>query len=268
MSKATSLLAGAGGTNLKKQLTIALTALSAVLLSGCQSAQTEGHFFHDYLVNPFVELIHWLGEMFGSYGMAIIVITIAVRLILMPLMLNSMKKQAAMRHKMEKVKPQMTDIQARLKAAKTQEEQRKIQMEMMTLYKENDINPMAMGCLPMLLQLPVWTGLYYAITVSEDIKTHEFLWFRLGQPDIAMAVIAGIMYYVQFRLSMQTMPAEQQQQMKFIGLLSPIMILIFSFNAPAALPIYWSVSGLILIFQSWIGRKYYQNHPPAEESAK
>ncbi|WP_046173383.1 membrane protein insertase YidC [Domibacillus indicus] len=253
---------------LKKPLIGALTVLSALLLSGCQSAQTEGHFFHDYLVNPFVELIHWLGEMLGSYGLAIIVITVAVRLILMPLMLNSMKKQAVMRRKMDIVKPQMMDIQTRLKAAKDQDEQRKIQMEMMNLYKENNINPMAMGCLPMLLQLPVWTGLYYAITISEDIQTHEFLWFQLGQPDIAMAVIAGIMYYIQFRLSMQTMPAEQQQQMKLIGLLSPVMILIFSFNAPAALPIYWSVSGLILIFQSWLGRKYFQNHPPAEESAK
>ncbi|MET1029935.1 membrane protein insertase YidC [Domibacillus tundrae] len=253
---------------LKKQLLLVLTLLSAVLLSGCQSAQTEGHFFHDYLVNPFVELIHWLGEMLGSYGLAIIVITIVVRLILMPLMLNSMKKQAVMRQKMDVVKPQMTDIQARLKATKNQEAQRKIQMEMMSLYKENDINPMAMGCLPMVLQMPVWMGLYYAITISEDIKTHEFLWFQLGQPDIAMAIIAGIMYFVQSKLSMQTMPPEQQQQMKIVGLLSPLMILIFSFNAPAALPIYWSVSGLILIFQSWIGRKYYQNHPPVEETVK
>jgi YidC/Oxa1 family membrane protein insertase len=254
--------------NLKKQLLLALTLLSAIVLSGCQSAQTEGHFFHDYLVSPFVKLIHSLGEMLGSYGLAIIVITIAVRLILMPLMLNSMKKQAVMRGKMEVVKPKMTEIQERLKAEKDPEKQRKIQMEMMGLYKEHDINPMAMGCLPMVLQMPVWMGLYYAITISEDIKTHEFLWFRLGQPDITMAIIAGIMYYVQFKVSMQTMPAEQQQQMKFIGLLSPAMILIFSINAPAALPIYWSVSGLILIFQSWLGRKYFQTHPPVEEASK
>ncbi|OXS80091.1 membrane protein insertase YidC [Domibacillus enclensis] len=253
---------------MKKHILLGVTLISAVILSGCQSAQTEGHFFHDYLVNPFVELIHWLGELLGSYGLAIIGITIGVRLILMPLMLNSMKKQALMRQKMDVVKPQMTDIQARLKATKNPEEQRKIQMEMMSLYKDHDINPMAMGCLPMLLQIPVWTGLYYAITISEDIQTHQFLWFELGQPDIAMAIIAGIIYYIQFKVSMQTMPAEQQQQMKFIGLLSPVMILIFSFNAPAALPIYWTVSGIILIFQSWLGRKYYQNHPPAEEPAK
>ncbi|OMP66071.1 membrane protein insertase YidC [Domibacillus epiphyticus] len=253
---------------MKKSLILALTLLSAVILSGCQSAQTEGHFFHDYLVSPFVELIHSLGVMLGNYGLAVIVITIAVRLILMPLMLNSMKKQAVMRQKMEVVKPKMTEIQERLKAAKNPEEQRKIQMEMMGLYKEHNINPMSMGCLPVLLQTPVWMGLYYAITISEDIKAHEFLWFRLGQPDIAMALIAGVMYYIQFKISMKTMPAEQQQQMKFIGLLSPAMILIFSLTTPAALPLYWAVSGLILIFQSWIGRKYFQTHPPVEEGTK
>lgn len=253
---------------MKKQLLLALTLLSAILLSGCQSAQTEGHFFHDYLVNPFVKLIHALGEMLGSYGLAIIVITIIVRLILMPPMLNSMKKQAVMRQKMEVVKPKMTAIQDRLKAEKNPEEQRKIQMEMMGLYKEHGINPMSMGCLPMLLQIPIWMGLYYAITISPDIQSHEFLWFRLGNPDIAMAIIAGIIYYVQFKVSMQTMPAEQQQQMKFIGLLSPVMILVFSVTAPAALPIYWAVSGVILIFQSWIGRKYFQTHPPAEKATK
>ncbi len=253
---------------MKKPLAAALALLPVVLLAGCQSAQTEGYFFHDYLVSPFVRLIHWLGEMLGSYGLAIIVITVIVRLILLPLMLDSMKKQASMRKKMDTVKPQMTDIQNRLKAAKNQEDQRKIQMEMMNLYKENGINPMAMGCLPMLLQMPVWMGLYYAITISEDIKTHEFLWFQLGQPDIAMAVIAGIMYYVQFKTSMYTMPVEQQQQMKFIGLLSPAMILIFSISAPAALPIYWSVSGLILIFQSWLGKKYFQTNANTEEAAQ
>lgn len=252
-----------------KNKQIGLIAIaSALLLSGCQSAQTEGHFFHDYFVNPFVSLIHFLGESLGSYGLAIIAITIMVRLVLMPVMLNSMKKQAGMRQKMEVVKPQMTAIQERMKAAKTPEEQRTIQMEMMTLYKEHNINPMAMGCLPMLLQIPVWMGLYYAITISEDIQTHQFLWFELGSPDIIMALIAGVVYYIQFKVSMQTMPVEQQQQMKMIGLLSPVMILLFSFTAPAALPIYWAVSGVILIFQSWIGRRYYQNHPPKEDAAE
>ncbi|KKB40870.1 membrane protein insertase YidC [Bacillus thermotolerans] len=238
---------------------------SLLLLSGCQAAQEEGHFFHDYLVNPFVELIHTLGEAFNSYGLAIIAITLAVRLILMPLMLNTMKKQQAMREKMEIVKPEMEKIQKKLKEANTQEEQRKIQQEMMMLYQQHNINPFAMGCLPIFLQIPIWMGLFYAISISEDIQHAEFLWFQLGQPDIAMALIAGLMYYVQFKVSMIDMPEQQRQQMKIIGLLSPVMILIFSFTTPAALPLYWAVSGLFLIGQTWLSKKIYPAKKPAKD---
>ncbi|WP_203362811.1 membrane protein insertase YidC [Bacillus sp. REN10] len=236
------------------------------ILSGCQSAEQEGHFFHDYLVNPFVQLIHTLGQFLGNYGFAIIVITLAVRLILLPLMLNSMKKQQIMREKMEVVKPEMDKIQKRLKEAKTPEEQRKIQQEMMLLYQQHNINPFAMGCLPIFIQMPIWMGLYYAIRISEDIQTANFLWFKLGQPDIAMALIAGVMYFFQFRVSMINVPEQQKQQMKMIGMLSPIMILVFSFSTPAALPLYWAVSGLFLIGQTWLSKKWYSTHPVKENN--
>ncbi|OZI12698.1 OxaA precursor [Bacillaceae bacterium SAS-127] len=236
------------------------------VLSGCQSAEQEGYFFHDYLVNPFVQLIHTLGQFLGNYGFAIIVITLAVRLILLPLMMNSMKKQQIMRDKMEVVKPEMENIQKRLKEAKTPEEQRKVQQEMMQLYQQHNINPFAMGCLPIFIQMPIWMGLYYAIRISEDIQTANFLWFKLGQPDIAMALIAGAMYFFQFRVSMINVPEQQQQQMKIVGMLSPIMILVFSFSTPAALPLYWAVSGLFLIGQTWLSKKWYSTHPVKESN--
>lgn len=242
-----------------KKTSILLSSLlgASLFLSGCQAAQEEGHFFHDYLVRPFVELIHALGELLGSYGFAIIVITLAVRLILMPLMLNTMKKQQVMKEKMEVVKPEMDKIQKRLKAAKSPEEQRKVQQEMMALYQQHNINPFAMGCLPIFLQMPIWMGLYYAIRTSDDIRHAGFLWFKLGHPDIGMAIIAGVMYFIQFRVSLMSMPEQQQQQMKIVGMLSPVMILVFSFSAPAALPLYWGVSGLFLIGQTWLSRKLY-----------
>lgn len=254
-----------GNYSLKKSsLLLSFLLGSIFLLSGCQAAEEEGHFFHDYLVRPFVELIHSLGEMLGSYGFAIIVITLAVRLILMPLMLNTMKKQQIMKEKMAVVKPEMDKIQQRLKAAKNPEEQRKIQQEMMALYQQHNINPFAMGCLPIFLQMPIWMGLFYAIRTSDDIRHAGFLWFKLGQPDIAMAIIAGIMYLIQFRVSLMNVPQEQQQQMKIIGLLSPIMILVFSISAPAALPLYWGMSGLFLIGQTWLSQKLYPTKKVSE----
>ena len=157
-----------GGIVLKNRKTyfLSLTLLLAVIvLSGCAAAETEGHFFHDYLVNPFIVVIKTLGEFFGnSYGIAIIVVTIILRSILLPFALSMAKKQRTMREKMEVMRPEMEDIQKRLKAAKTKEEQAKVQQEMLLLYQKHNFNPLNMGCLPMLLQIPVWMGLYYGIS--------------------------------------------------------------------------------------------------------
>jgi len=160
------------------------------------------------------------------------------------------------------IKPEMDDVQNRLKESKTQEEKQEIQKEMMALYQKHGINPLNMGCLPLILQMPVVMGFYYAIRGSQEIASHSFLWFPLGEMDILMAIIAAVIYYVQYRVSMNNMPIEQQGQMKIMGLLSPGIILFISLSAPAALPLYWAVSGLFLILQTWIGQKLYN---PVEE---
>ncbi|RWZ55346.1 membrane protein insertase YidC [Halobacillus fulvus] len=194
----------------------------------------------------------------GSYGIAIILITLAIRFVLMPLMLKTYKNSQDMRVKMEAVKPEMTEIQERLKKASTQEEKQEVQTEMMTLYRKHNINPLNMGCLPILIQMPIFMGVYLAIRGSEEIATHSFLWFDLGEADVTMALIAGVLYFIQYRVSLIGIPEEQQKQMKMIGLLSPIMILVISFTAPSALPLYWAVGGLFLIIQTWISKKLYQ----------
>lgn len=248
-----------GGNILKKKILLTFTFLFTVLLlTGCAAAEEEGRFFHDYFVFPFTYSIRTIGEFLGNnYGLAIIVITIILRTILLPLALNSAKKQKHMREKMEVMKPEMEEIQQRLKAAKNKEEQMKIQQEMMLLYQKHNFNPLAMGCLPMLLQIPIWMGLYYAIRISPEIAGHNFLWFTLESPDVIMAVIAAIMYYFQFKVSTYNMAPEMAQQMKFMGLLSPIMILIASLNMPSALAVYWAMSGLYLIGQTYLMKKLY-----------
>lgn len=238
--------------------------LIALFLTGCSARprQRDG-FFNDYFVQPFAQAIQGVAGIVGdNYGVAIIVITIAMRLILMPLMLNMYKKQQVMKQKMAKIKPEMDDVQNRMKESKTQEEKQEIQKEMMALYQKHGVNPLNMGCLPLILQMPIVMGFYYAIRGSQEIASHSFLWYPLGEMDIFMAFIAAVIYYVQYRVSMNNMPIEQQGQMKIMGLLSPGIILFISLSAPAALPLYWAVSGLFLIFQTWIGQKLYK---PVEE---
>lgn len=246
----------------KKVLLSFMLVLSVFLLSGCAAASTEGHWFHDYFVFPFTWLLESIGEFFnGNYGLSIIIITILVRTLLLPFALNAAKKQKVMREKMEVMKPELEEIQKKIKAAKTKEEQSKAQQEMMLLYQKHNFNPFAMGCLPMLLQIPIWMGLYYSISISDKIAGHTFLWFPLDSSDMVMAVIAAIMYYLQFKVSMLNMAPEQAQQMKIMGLLSPVMILIASMTMPSALAVYWTMSGLYLIGQTYLTKKLYSVTP-------
>ncbi len=234
--------------------------LSTLFLSACsaQSGNNDG-FFQTYLVTPFAALIHKLADLFGgSYGLSIIVITIIIRLLLMPMMLKQTKKQQEMKVKMDQMKPELEVIQKKLKATKDPKEQQALQQEMFGIYKKYNVNPLSMGCLPILIQMPILMGFYYAIQGSSEIASHSFLWFSLGQPDLWLTAFAGIVYYFQFRVSMANMPTEQQKQMKMMGLLSPIMIVMVSFKAPAALPLYWTVGGTILIFQTLLARRLYK----------
>ena len=234
-----------------------------LMLTGCQSVENEEGFFYDLFVKPMDSLLDFLGNTVfnGSYGLAIITITVAIRLILMPLMLRNYRKQAVMKTKMDIVKPKMEEIQAKMKEAKTKEEQMAIQQEMLNVYREHQINPLNMGCLPIVIQMPIIMGLYFAILYSGDVKSHEFLWFNLGSPDFIMTLIAGFIYLVQAQVSLWTVPESQKQQMKWMIYISPIMIMVISFTSMAALPLYWSVGGFILIVQTYIGRKFYSDVP-------
>lgn len=268
--------------NKYKKLMLVILLLAAVFtLSGCAAAETEGHWFHDLLVQPFIIILKTLGEFFGnSYGITIIVITIILRTLLLPFALNMAKKQVIMREKMQIMRPEMEEIQKRLKKAKTKEEQMKIQQEMLLLYQKHNFNPLNMGCLPILLQIPIWMGLYYAIRLSDEIRHHQFLWFDLGQTDIIMAIIAGIAYYFQFKVTMAMMPQmnampgqseeqmkQQQAMQKMMGILSPVMIFIASMATASALSLYWAVSGIFLIGQTYLTRKLYPIKPVPEVEA-
>lgn len=244
-----------------KKYSISMLLLTIILmLSGCTNKSTnEPGLFHTYLVNPIGDFIHFLGEgSNGNYGLAIILITLIIRLVLMPLMLNQYKKQQAMKEKMEILKPEMEAIQKKMKETKDQKIQQELQKELFGLYQKYNVNPFAVGCLPLLLQMPILMGLYYAIRSSADIATHSFLWFNLGSPDLIVTFFAGLIYYLQFKVSQSSLSSDQQKQMAIMGWLSPVMIVIVSFNAPAALPLYWCIGGLFLIGQTLLGQRLYK----------
>lgn len=244
-----------------KKIQLALLFISvSMLLTGCQSVENKEGTFYSIFVKPMDWTLNTLGDLFnGSYGLAIIAITLIIRLVLMPFMLKNYRNQAEMKVKMDIARPKIEEVQVRMKGAKTQEEKLAAQQDMMAIYKEYNINPLNMGCLPMLIQMPIILGLYYAIRYSVEIKTHTFLWFDLGSPDIFMTIIAGVVYFIQAKVSLLTVPEAQQNQMKLMVFISPIMIIFISLSSMAALPLYWTVGGLFLIIQTYIGRKFFSH---------
>ncbi|WP_335338752.1 membrane protein insertase YidC [Lentibacillus amyloliquefaciens] len=228
--------------------------LLVIFLAGCGSlnepinADTEG-FFNHYFVYNFSLLIKGLASFLnGSYGLSIIIITLIIRLIIMPFMLKQTRSSLEMQDKMKELKPEMDEIQSKYKDNKDRESQMNMQQEMMQLYQNHNFNPLASvaGCLPMLIQMPVLIAFYYAIYRTPEIAEHQFLWFDLGETDILLTILAVVIYFVQFKVSQIGLEPQQKKQMAVIGMVSPVMIGIVSLNAPAALPLYWAVGGCSL----------------------
>lgn len=253
-------------TFIKKYRFIGLALLAVIILSGCQAAasgepidpETAG-FFDKYFVLTFSGIIKSVASLLGgNYGLSIVFVTVLIRLALMPLMLKQSKNSYQMRDKMAIIKPEMEAIQEKYKGKKDAESKNKMQQETMQLYQQHNFNPIAsMGCLPMIIQFPILIGFYYAIRTTQEIAQHSFLWFNLGQSDLIMPFVAAAVYFLQFRVSQMGMDPAQKKQMAFMGLVSPLMIGFVSFNAPAALPLYWTVGGIFLICQQLLSKKLY-----------
>ncbi|WP_179955617.1 membrane protein insertase YidC [Paenibacillus baekrokdamisoli] len=234
-----------------------------LLLTGCGAkgtvnADTPG-FFNHYVVFPFSWLIeHFAGWYDGSYGLALITMTVLVRLVLLPFMMSQYKNQQKMKRKMKVMQPELDAIKAKYKDNKNADSMSKQQQETMALYSKHGHNPLNIGCLPMLLQLPILTGLYYAIRMTPDLAQHTFLWFQLGKTDSILPFIAAAVYLVQAKVTQAGMdPMNAQKGMGFLVYLSPIMMGVFSFSAPAAIPLYWSVGGVIVVLQTLLAKRLY-----------
>lgn len=245
--------------NKKISLISAVTVL-ALLLSGCVRTKNGKPYgmIYDDLAKPTQHLMEWLANFFGgNYGWSIIVIVFVVRLILLPVMISQMKKSTIQQEKMAMVGPQMRDIQARQKKAKTPEEQAAISQEMMALYRENGISMTGgIGCLPLLIQMPVFAALYAAIRYSPDLSSATFMGVKLGSPSIIFAILSFVAYLVQAWVSMLGVPEDQKKQMRMAMFISPVMILFFTMSSSAGLGIYFFIGGLFGIIQSLIINLY------------
>ncbi|ADI00738.1 membrane protein insertase YidC [Salisediminibacterium selenitireducens] len=245
----------------KHGLLLIVAALILVILSGCQqvaamepiNAETTG-FFNHYVIYPFSYLLTFFADLFGgSYGASIIMMTVLIRTGLMPLMLKQQRTQLGTKKKMIEIQPELEALKAKYKDKKEPEAQQEMQQEMMGIYTKHQFNPLtSMGCLPMLIQLPILIGFYQAIMRTEEIASQQFLWFSLGETDLILPILAALVYFIQFRISLFGMEETQKKQMAVFGYLTPVMMGGFSFMVSAALPLYWTIGGLFLIAQTLV----------------
>ncbi|WP_164670562.1 YidC family membrane integrase SpoIIIJ [Virgibacillus doumboii] len=238
----------------KVLLLVVLVGLLAVL-SGCMNvndpinADTEG-IWAEWFVWPLAQVITYFAELFnGNYGLSIIIVTIIVRLILLPLNVKQLKSSKAM----QDIQPELKEIQKKY-SSKDANTQQKLQQETMALFQKHGVNPLA-GCLPIFVQMPILIAIYHAIMRFDPIQEHSFLWFQLGEPDYILPLIAGGATFLQQKLMMAGSPAAQNPQMMVMLYVMPIMITVFAFFFPSALALYWVVGNVFMVAQTIFIRK-------------
>lgn len=232
-----------------------------LLLSGCVRTTKSGHpygFVYTYMAKPMQRLMEWLaGHLGNNYGWAIIVIVVIVRMILLPVMFSQMKKSTIMQEKMARIQPLLKELQAKQKAATTPQEQAAVGQQMMAVYRENNVSLTGgIGCLPLIIQLPVFAALYAAIRYSPDLYHATFFGIALGKPSILFAVLSFIAYAIQSYLGLVGVPESQKQQMKMAIWMSPIMTFFISLTSSAGLGLYFFIGGLFAILQTLLINAY------------
>ncbi|TSB44980.1 membrane protein insertase YidC [Alkalicoccobacillus porphyridii] len=244
---------------MKKSHIIMLTmVLLMLVLSACNpmeqqpiTSETEGFWSH-FFVYPMSWLITTVAVLFNNnYGLSIILTTILIRMVLLPLVLKQQKST----RKMQLLRPEMQEIQERMKSKKGDPQaQQEVQKEMLSLYQKHGVNPLA-GCLPILVQFPIIMAFYFAIIRTEEIRAHEFLWFNLGQPDYILPVVAAITTYFQFKMSMSQMQMPTVEgmpnPMNILLYIMPVMIVVAGITLPSALSLYWVIGNIFMIIQTY-----------------
>ncbi len=233
-----------------------------------------GELFNMVLLRPIMNALLLLYTLFGhNYALALVVLTVVLRLITQPFMASQLKTSK-----------KMTELQPRLKELekKYANDKERLAQEQMKLYREQGINPLG-GCLPMLAQFPIWIALYQAIiqtlgrspmqllSLSKHIYSagifkglplliplaSKFLWMDLGRPDptgIVIPLLTGVTMWVQQKMMTPASTGQkdsQAQMSQSMMLMMPFIFAIFTMSLPAGLGVYFIISNLVGIVMQY-----------------
>ena len=206
--------------------------------------------FFGSLFAPIENLLHFVIEFlysiteklgFGSYGLAIILLTVIIKMVLYPLTAKQIESMKAM----QTLQPKLKELQK-----KYEKNPQMMQQKLAELYKDAGVNPLA-GCLPVLIQMPILMGMYYAL-FNFDYGGAEpsFLWLpSLSQtdPTYVLPVLSALTTFLQQKMSMTDMTTQTRTLM----IVMPLFIGWISLNFPAGLVLYWVTMNIVQILQQW-----------------
>ncbi|MGC8768276.1 membrane protein insertase YidC [Calditerrivibrio sp.] len=194
-----------------------------------------------FLAVPMLKFMLFIYSFTKNYGVAIIILTIIVKLLTYPLTIKSMTSMK----KMQQIQPKLMEIKEKFK-----NDPQKMNTAMMELYRKHGVNPMG-GCLPMIIQIPIFFALYKALLVSVELKGSPFIFWITDlsdkDPYYITPIIMGITMFIQQKMTPSTMDPMQQK----IFLMMPVIFTFLFLNFPSGLVIYWLTNNILSIIQQY-----------------
>ena len=209
-----------------------------------------------FIAKPMFAFLNFLHNYIGNWGWAIVVLTLVIRIVLFPLTYKGMLSM----NKLKELAPKVKEIQTKYK-----DDKQKMQVHMMELYKKHGANPMG-GCLPILLQIPVFFAIYRVLLNAIELKGAPWiLWIHdlsVMDPYFVLPILMGLTMFLQQKLTPTTFTDPMQEKvMKFL----PLIFTFFFVTFPAGLTLYWFVNNVCSVVQQVFVNKLFEKHKKAAE---
>jgi len=214
-----------------------------------------------FLSKPFFKVLLWIHDHIGNWGWSIILFTLLVKLILFPLSYKGMMSM----QKLKDLAPKMKELKEKYK-----DDPAKLNMKMMEMYKKHGANPMG-GCLPMLLQIPVFFALYRVLLNADELQGAVWIpgWIdnlAAADPYYILPVLMGLSMWFQQKITPNNFTDPLQEKIfQFFPVLMALMFIIMPF--PSGLVLYWVVNNLFTIGQQYVINNAYKKHKAAVAAA-
>ncbi|MFT4635598.1 MAG: YidC/Oxa1 family membrane protein insertase [Arenicella sp.] len=205
--------------------------------------------FLTFIADPLFTVLSWIHDVVGNWGWAIILLTILIKLMFYPLSAASYRSMG----KMKKLQPRMATLKERYK-----DDRQKFQVEMMAMYKKEKVNP-AGGCLPILIQIPVFIALYWVLLESVEMRHAPFaLWWvdlSAKDPYYVLPVLMGVSMFFMQKLN----PAPMDDIQKKVMMIMPFALTFLFMTFPQGLVLYWVVNNVLTMAQQWFNYRQQEN---------